>query len=409
MTVLTNGIILTPNQQLANHSVIVDGDRIVAVSTDDAVAEQTVSNRTTANLDIVDVDGAYIMPGAIDIHSDYIEYIAAPRPTSMMDFSLALREAERQLITHGITTMFHSISFYNFTEFARSPIRRPENTRRMIDAIRSSHRIEHIIHHRFHARIEIDSLDRIEEIERYLEEGSVDLLSFMDHTPGQGQYRNLEIYRETLKGYRNLSEEEIDRTIAHSQGREKMTTELIARLSALAAARGVAVASHDDDSIAKVDLVKSLGGTICEFPVAVDIARYARGVGLHTVAGAPNVLLGGSHSGNLSAAAAVGEQAVDILCSDYFPAAMLHAVFRLSDDLGIPLFEAVKLITLNPARAARVDGDTGSIEAGKRADIIVVDKLSDGSPAVSRALVSGVSVYSSSYRAPVPEVLSVND
>jgi len=206
------------------------------------------------------------------------------------------------------------------------------------------------------------------------------------------------MYRQTLKGYRNLSEQEIDRTIAVSQGREKMTADLIGRLSSHAIEQGIAVASHDDDSTSKVDLIRSLGASISEFPVALEIALHARSVGMHTVAGAPNVLLGRSHSGNLSATEAVRSQAVDVLCSDYYPAAMLHAAFRLSEELRVPLCETVRLITLNAARAARIDSQTGSLEPGKSADVIVVRMLSDGSPAVRRAFVHGIPVYSGEHR-----------
>ena len=104
------------------------------------------------------------MPGFVDIHADYIERMAAPRPTSIMDFALSLREAERELATHGITTMFHSLSLFDHVVFDSNPIRDPENTKRFIDIIEASHSSRHLIRHRFHARFEIDNLRRVEEI-----------------------------------------------------------------------------------------------------------------------------------------------------------------------------------------------------------------------------------------------------
>ena len=390
---ITGGRIVTPERVLDGRDLLIEDDRIVGtiLTGSDTPGEKAVT-------ELIDAEGGYVLPGLIDIHADYIEHMAAPRPTSIMDFRFALREAERNLITHGVTTMFHSLAIYDFTEFVPSPIRAPENTRRLIDLIDATHRSPHMIHHRFHARFEIDNLGRVEELEQYIREGKVHLLSFMDHTPGQGQYRNLEIYRKTLKGYRNISDDEVDRIITHSQSREKLSLERIKELTDLAAAHGIAVASHDDDSLEKLELVRGFGTTISEFPITLEVARRARQMGMHTVAGAPNVLLGGSHSGNLSAAEAVFAGAVDILCSDYFPAALLEAVFQLHRSYGQSLPKAVSLVTLNPARAVRMENEIGSLEPDKRADVLVVREPEVGAPAVVRAFVSGVQVYQAQYR-----------
>jgi alpha-D-ribose 1-methylphosphonate 5-triphosphate diphosphatase len=389
-TILTGGRIITPREVVENHALLIRNERII-----DLVPAELVSE---AAAEVIDVDGAYIMPGIIDIHADYIEHMAAPRPTSMMDFRLALRESERELITHGVTTMYHSLAIYDFTEFMPSPVRHPDHTRRLIGLIDSTRHSEHLIRHRFHARFEIDNLNRVAELEEYIREGTVHLISFMDHTPGQGQYRNLEIYRKTLKGYRNLSDHEVDAIILKSKSREKLTLHAIAELAQLAAEHGIAVASHDDDSLEKLTLVRGFGATISEFPITLEVALAARELGMHAVAGAPNVLLGGSHSGNLSAAEAVLAGAVDVLCSDYYPASLLHAVFQLHHEQGHYLPDMVNLVTRNPAAAVLADEELGSVEAGKRADLLIVDLLEDGTPAVTGAFVDGVYVYSSVYR-----------
>jgi alpha-D-ribose 1-methylphosphonate 5-triphosphate diphosphatase len=387
---IINGRIITPDSIIDDNAVIIDGDRIVEI---------VPGSIARANADrTIDARGAWVMPGMIDIHADYIEHMAAPRPTSIMDFRFALHQAERELITHGVTTMFHSLAIYDFTEFVPSPIRSPDNTRKLIELISESHGAEHIIHHRFHARFEIDNLNRVDELVSYIDERRVHRISFMDHTPGQGQYRNLEIYRKTLKGYRNVSDKEVDRIIAHSQGREKLSLDAISELALHAADHGIAVASHDDDSAEKLDLVRAFGATISEFPITMEVAVRARELGMHTVAGAPNVLLGGSHSGNLSAGEAVLAGAVDVLCSDYYPAALLAAVFQLHRQHGRPLEEMVELVTCNPARAVLIDDEVGSIEPGKRADLLVVDQLADGTPYVSDAIVAGTPVFSCTYR-----------
>ena len=142
-----------------------------------------------------------------------------------------------------------------------------------------------------HARFEIDNIEAVDRFIQNIEEGKVHLISFMDHTPGQGQYRNLEIYRETLKGFRPMSNEEADVLIAESITKEKITLEQIKEIAQIALDNNIAVASHDDDEIEKLSLVKSYGTTISEFPTTIEVARKAKEMGLWTIAGAPNVLL----------------------------------------------------------------------------------------------------------------------
>jgi alpha-D-ribose 1-methylphosphonate 5-triphosphate diphosphatase len=194
-----------------------------------------------------------------------------------------------------------------------------------------------------------------------------------------------------------MGDAEVDKAIHHSINREKLALDGLAEIATLARARRIAVASHDDDTVEKIELVRGIGATISEFPITLEVARRARELGMHTVAGAPNVLLGRSHSGNLAAAEAVRDGCIDVLCSDYYPAALLHAVFVLARD-GLGMVEAVKLVTLNPARALYLDARVGSLAAGLRADLLVVEELEDGFPVVTTALVDGRRVLDVCYR-----------
>jgi alpha-D-ribose 1-methylphosphonate 5-triphosphate diphosphatase len=391
MQVITKGKIVTEDEIVEGVDLVIDEDRIAAIVPEGCLGR--------GHGDIVlDAQGGFVMPGFIDVHADYIEHMAAPRPSSLMDFSLSIREAERELVTHGITTMFHSLAFFDHSAFAKSPIRSPENARKFIDLIDATRRSKRIIRHRFHARFEIDNIGRASELAGYLRDRKVHLVSFMDHTPGQGQYRDLETYRETIKGYNLMRDDsEIDRIIEESRKREKLTMDLIEELAALATANGVAVASHDDDTVEKVALVRGIGATISEFPTTLEAAREAKRLGMQTVVGAPNVLLGGSHAGNLSALEAVRDGSVDILCSDYYPAAMIHAVFKLrAEGMGLP--EATRLVSINPARAVGMNGEIGSIAPGKKADILIVEEVEPLFPAVTAAFVDGHAVFSSDYR-----------
>lgn len=391
MLILTNGAVVTPERVLTGHDLCVRDNRIHSIVPSGSIPagpEDTV----------IDARGGYIAPGFIDIHSDYIEHMTAPRPTSMLDFSLGIHETERELVTHGITTMFHSLSIYRRALFDSKPIRNPENVAKFVDIIARSHARKHLIRNRFHARFELDNIERTEELTAYIREGKVHLVSFMDHTPGQGQYRSLEMYRKTLKGYQNLSEAELDEIVKASQAAPKVSLDTVRDIASLAIGKGIAIASHDDDSAEKLALVQGFGTSISEFPITMEVAREAKARGLHTVAGAPNVVLGGSHSGNLSAAEAIMDGSIDVLCSDYYPAALIHAVFIMQERHGLPLHEAFNLVTLNPARAVNMEAEIGSIEAGKLADLLIIEKLENDFPAVTGVVIDGKQVFAASYR-----------
>ena len=226
MYLLTNGKIVTEESILEGYDLLIENDIIKGI----------VKSGTT-NIDeenIIDAHGGYISPGFVDIHSDYIENMASPRPTSVMGFDLSLMESEKVLINTGITTMFHSLSFYGLDLFEHKPIRSSGNVSKLMEVIRNAHNEKHLIRHRFHARVEIDDIRDVENIRSYIKDGKVNLLSFMDHTPGQGQYRNIELYKKVLKGYKDVSDEEIDKMIDVRQNKESMTVETIQELADLA-------------------------------------------------------------------------------------------------------------------------------------------------------------------------------
>ncbi|ARF14162.1 phosphonate metabolism protein PhnM [Sporosarcina ureae] len=391
MYVIHNGNIITENEILEGFAVVVEGEFI-----QDIIPQEDVMRFPEANR--IDAGGGLISPGFIDIHSDYIETIASPRPSCMMDFDISLREAEKVLISHGITTMFHSLSFYGEDVFTQKTMHHPKNIQRMIDAIHSTHGNLHLIRHRLHARFEIDNMDGVASLVRNIEDDKVHLLSFMDHTPGQGQYRNLEVYRETLKGYRDLSDSDINVLIAERQTTESLTTENMKEIAEIATEKGIAIASHDDDNVQKLELVKTFGTTISEFPITLEVAKRAKELGLHTIAGAPNVLLGGSHSGNLSATEAIDHGCIDILCSDYYPAGLLHAVFALHEQYGNDLHQMFMMVTLNPAKAVRIDDELGSIKIGKKADLLIIERMDDGYPMLTTTMVNGMLTTKTNYR-----------
>ncbi|NMC60045.1 MAG: alpha-D-ribose 1-methylphosphonate 5-triphosphate diphosphatase, partial [Candidatus Methanofastidiosa archaeon] len=290
MYLITNGRIVTENEILEGYDLLIEEDSIKEIKKEGQI-------RSNYFKEVIDAKKGYVAPGFIDIHSDYVETMAAPRPTSIMDFSISLREEEKILINQGITTMFHSLTM-DRNELKNVPIRNSENVREMINTIDKINKNKNLIRHRFHARIEIDNINEIDNIKKYIEDDKVQLISFMDHTPGQGQYRNLEVYRKVVRGYRGLSDEDIEMIINESNNKEKITDETIKEIAALAIKKNISIASHDDDSLEKLKTVQNYGANISEFPITLDVAKSAKEMGMHTIAGAPNVLLGGSHSGN---------------------------------------------------------------------------------------------------------------
>ncbi|KJZ97070.1 alpha-D-ribose 1-methylphosphonate 5-triphosphate diphosphatase, partial [Clostridium sp. IBUN13A] len=351
MYLLTNGKIITEEGIIEGYDILIENDIIKKICKNGEVDSDEI--------EVINAYGGFISPGFIDIHADYIENMSSPRPTSIMDFNLSLRETEKVLINTGITTMYHSLSLYGKDIFENKPIRSDENVIKLIDTIENTQNKRHLIRHRFHARFEIDNVKGVERLKKYIRDGKINLLSFMDHTPGQGQYRNIETYRKTLKGYKDVTDSEIDEMIEERQFKDTITSETIEEIAHMAKDRNISIASHDDDSFDKIDFIKGIGATISEFPITMDVAKYAREKGMFTIAGAPNVLLGKSHSGNLSASEAIKDNCIDILCSDYYPAAMLHSVFILNEKYNMDLCEMFKLITINPAKAVKIDNILG--------------------------------------------------
>jgi alpha-D-ribose 1-methylphosphonate 5-triphosphate diphosphatase len=388
LTAIINGKIITPGEILENKVLIINEDRISAIA-----------ERCPDTADVINARGRFITPGFIDIHSDRIEQCILPRPTALLDFELALKECESELLHLGITTMYHSLTLYKDEFFGKSPVRTKENVLKIADLIGNIHNRNHLTRHRFHLRIEIDNFEAYDIAKAMIKDKKVNEISFMDHSPGQGQYRDLEVYEKSITLYKGkeIDEQSFESIIAYHKNKAVLSFEQMKELSELAHAQGIAVASHDDDTEEKLALNCKLGVDICEFPITIETAKSAKSKGLYTVVGAPNILLGGSHSRNMCAAQAIGEGCVDIICSDYYPPALLHGIFIMHHKYGIPLHTMVNKATLMPAQAMNIHKDYGSIEAGKKADLLIIDLL-DGYPVITHVLVDGKITSQVEYR-----------
>lgn len=383
MIEIKNGRIITPDEIIEGKSLYIEDSYIYEIGEYDGPVDK-----------VINAHGRYVMPGFIDVHTDKIEKIVNPRPTAMFDFELGLKEVEKESLQQGITTIYHSFSMYKDVAFGKCLLRDQENVKKMVELIADLHNRNHLIHHRCHLRLEIDNLDVYDITKDMLNRNLVHEISFMDHTPGQGQYQDLEIYKRSVD---YSTGQTFDDIMNYHANKKKLTFEQMKELADLAHSKNITVASHDDDTIEKLEWNQKIGVDISEFPITLEVAKEAKKRGYYTVVGAPNILLGGSHSGNMSAAEAILNDCADILCSDYFPQAMLHSLFIMHHKYGVPMPEMVKKVTLNPAKATKIDKEYGSLEKGKKADILIVDEI-DGYPVITHVLVDGKTTSRVEYR-----------
>jgi alpha-D-ribose 1-methylphosphonate 5-triphosphate diphosphatase len=315
--------------------------------------------------------GRLLLPGFIDVHSDVIENAIQPRPGGRFPVDVALHELDKQLVACGVTSIYHCLCFLPSDE--NPPFRSAEMADFLIHQI---HALKGGFNARtsIHARYEVTNHESFAQVEALVNGGLVDFLSLMDHTPGQGQFSNVDHFRSYYSEARGLSREHVDQIITRRrQACQDIDWERLEHLTGLCRDHAIRMASHDDDSAAKVAAVNRLGVTLSEFPVNLEAAQAARRLGMLISLGSPNVLRGASLTGNLSGRAALQEGLGDILCSDYAPMSLLHAAMQVWREGIMDLPRAVGLITLNPARATGTDHRLGSIEPGKSADLVLVD------------------------------------
>lgn len=332
-----------------------------------------IREQPAASADI-DGDGRLLLPGFIDMHGDMVEREIEPRLNVRFPLELGLFELDKKLAGNGITTAFAALSFHGNHGYGN--VRSEEHSRSIIQALIHLRKTDLLVDHRVHARFEITFTHARAVIEDLLRAGALDLVSLMDHTPGQGQYRDVERHIETIARNNKITLEQAARRVRERIEYRAQNNDAVDNLEGIAATardHGVIIASHDDDSIEKVAIVEGLGARISEFPVTMAAAQEARKLGLATAMGAPNALRGLSYSGNLSAREAYEHGVLDILASDYHPAAMLPAAIALAEAGSGGLPASVALVSANPATALGLT-DRGAIEVGLRADLVIAER-----------------------------------
>lgn len=316
----------------------------------------------------IDLGERRVVPGFVDLHSDAIEKEIEPRPGARFPAKMAVIELDKKLSMAGITTMYHAIGF-NDEELQKG--RGTEQSKELIEALYEANKSALEVDNFIHARFEITSHSSIETIKVLIKSKKVNMLSIMDHSPGQGQFKTMESWKKYhLKSYQ-ISDDEVEAYIKSKASRDKIG--VVEDLVKFGLEHHLPILSHDDDSGEKLNTLKKLGITFSEFPLSVETAKLAKEMGISTGMGAPNVVRGGSQSGNIAARELVSAGVCDYLCSDYHPASMLLSPYRLKEDVGLSLEEGFAMISTTPARLAALH-DRGSIKSGLIADIAIIDE-----------------------------------
>jgi alpha-D-ribose 1-methylphosphonate 5-triphosphate diphosphatase len=363
-TVLRNGRLVLADR-VARGAVVMQGGCIAALDESTALGE--------------DLDGDFLIPGLVELHTDHLENHYCPRPKVRWPPLAALQAHDAQVAASGITTVFDALRV-GLDEDAELGV---EEMMALAGAIASGKAAGRLrADHYIHLRCEVSAPDCLASFRMIEDHPLVRLVSLMDHAPGQRQFASTESYRRYYQGKLRMSDEALAAFSAR-RNRESAAHSAPHReaISRYCRQREVVLASHDDATLAHVDEAIAQGIQVAEFPTTMEAAKASHDAGLAVLMGAPNVVRGASHSGNVSARELAREGILDILSSDYVPFSLMQATFALSEAVpGISLPDAVRLVSKNPAEAGGLD-DRGEIAVGKRADLVRV-RLEDGLPIV---------------------------
>ena len=332
-----------------------------------------------------DWDGDWLLPGLVELHTDNLEKHFSPRPGVHWPGLPAVLAHDAQVAAAGITTVFDALAIGEVKPGGD----RAGQLQAQADAIEeAAERGLLRADHRLHLRCELSTEGITEIFERLASGERVQLVSLMDHTPGQRQFAELSKYRQYYQGKYGLNDAEMDefteRQIANQQRFSAGNRKYIV---ASCRKRSLSIASHDDATPEHVMQAVSEGASLSEFPTSLEAARAAHTHGLGILMGAPNVVRGGSHSGNISALELARHDLLDCLSSDYVPASLIHAAFLLSHRAGWTIPRAVASVSATPAGMAGLK-DRGQISPGLRADIVRVHE-SAGVPVVREVIREG--------------------
>lgn len=318
----------------------------------------------------IDAQGDHLIPGLVELHTDHLESHFAPRPHVRWHPLASVMAYDAQIAAAGITTVFDSLRAGSDADTTTVG----EDLLKLAGALDEARTGGHLrVEHRTHLRCEIACEDVVDQVEDFSHRFPIHMMSLMDHTPGQRQFADLETWKRFYMGRRAMTKAAADRFI-----NERLALHAThagpnrSRLIAIAEGVGAVLASHDDATPAHAREAVENGVVIAEFPTTLPAAEALHAAGIGVMMGGPNVVRGGSHSGNVAAEDLARAGVLDILSSDYVPASLLMSAFELPRRApNIDLPSAIRTVTLTPAEATGL-GDRGAIAPGLRADLVRV-------------------------------------
>ncbi|MBE2275092.1 MAG: alpha-D-ribose 1-methylphosphonate 5-triphosphate diphosphatase [Rhodobacteraceae bacterium] len=360
-TILANATLVLPDEVLRGQIHLAAG-RIAGISAGTGIPPGAV-----------DCGGDFILPGLIELHTDNLERHIEPRPKVGWPHGPAIIAHDAELASVGITTVFDALRVGSIVSHGQTDY--GEYARVLASEIlglRSGGLLR--ISHFLHLRAEICSETLIEELAKFGPEDRIGIVSLMDHTPGERQFRDMSQLRNYLSGKRGITGAEFDAHVA-TRRRLKARNGAAHEAAAVAAARryGAVLASHDDTDPAHVLCSAGHGAHFAEFPTTIEAARACHDHGIRVMMGAPNLIRGGSHSGNVAAQDLAEADLLDIVSSDYVPSALLSAALMLGDLWG-NMARGIATVTAAPADAVDLP-DRGRLVPGARADVIRVTRI----------------------------------
>jgi alpha-D-ribose 1-methylphosphonate 5-triphosphate diphosphatase len=379
------------NQRIIRNARIVTSDEEFtgSLTVEDGII-RSVDRGNTSAPGAEDWAGDWLMPGLVELHTDNLEKHLVPRPGVLWNAHSAMMVHDAQCAAAGITTVLDSVVIGDMDQGGT----RCQTQHASIAALRQCRdeglmRVEHLLH----LRCELSAPDILEVFHQYADDPLLKLVSVMDHTPGQRQWRDLKSYRRYSERNARFSDEEFDAMIAQRQADQQAYAvphrQTIVKASK---ARGLPLASHDDTLLSDVQLAVREGVSLSEFPTTVAAAQAARDAGMAIIMGGPNMVKGGSHSGNVSAVELAQSGLLDIFSSDYVPSSLLLATFMLGRLAQWTLPKAVRTVTRNPARAIGMQ-DRGDVAVDQRADLLRVRMNRVGMPVVLATWLAGQRAY----------------
>ena len=380
-----------PAEQILSNARLVLADQVIHGSLlirDGLIAD--ISEGASNLPEAQDLDGALLLPGLVELHTDNLEKHMSPRPGVDWPSASAVLTHDAQIVAAGITTVFDALSIGDINPKGK----RMQQLGVMLEAIAAAEAAGQTrAEHRLHLRCEVSHPQCLELFRELVEQPLVQLVSVMDHAPGQRQFARMEKYREYYMGKYHLSPAEMDRFVSEQLANSaRHSDQQRAAIVDICRSRELALASHDDATLEHVTESADYGMAIAEFPTTFEAAEASHARGLKVLMGAPNIVRGGSHSGNIAAADLARRGVLDILSSDYYPASLLQAALGLAEQAnGYDLPRAIATISLAPAHAAGLD-DRGEIAVGLRADLVQA-QVHKGQPVIGQVWRQGRRVF----------------